>query len=243
MPRNSLISRIPCRIRIMRKDRAGIPSRSRAKHPALLIALLALAGGAVGMPTQAIAGSEVGVIIPVVAPAVRSVTLTPDSTTLVHCSGGSSSSTALGFPNGTCRVEPGTITVANGEAASHIHVQTDIARPAEGAPGDPWGACSSGLPTGTPGRCSSSSGMPGINEFRLITFHSFTSNGVNAGPELSYSAQCDEAFNYPNTDDRCIAAPNQTGAPGLIFTGPSESTTMGPSANKLNVQVSWSAVP
>ena len=81
-----------------------------------------------------------------VASQFKSVTVSTANETFVNCSGGSSSGSTLGFPNGGCDTAPFNVT-NNGTVPESVDVQATNALPSDG--GTPWSLIG---PASTPGQ-------------------------------------------------------------------------------------------
>jgi hypothetical protein len=168
----------------------------------------------------------------VAPPAVRSLTVTPSTSTFGNCSG--SNPSQLTLPNGTYSVGTlttsvsGGVTVTNGSVAGEIFVNSGNAVPSDA--GTPWTLI--GAATWT----SSSTPAPGANQYGEATsIYStiFNSQIIN---QLSGTASCDHSF---STGGTCSASAGQAGQEQLLLVGPSSSTDAGP----FSITTTWTAAP
>jgi hypothetical protein len=161
-----------------------------------------------------------------VVPTIRSVTVSPGSVTFSNCTGGQGSTDstqrALGYPNGECSV--GTpevnpsypITVSYTGIPGSVYVTGSNAVPSDG--GAQWSLCT---PNQQPGSsvpaCTGSKGLPGSDQYTLITF----APGVANSDVLGTSATCDIEF---DAGGGCTASPvefqSQVQHEGLVLVGP-----------------------
>jgi len=145
----------------VRPYRARTPHAGSRHRSAILLAIL----GALGMNCLFLmpAAAATGSVSATVNIAVISLTVSPGALTLGTCSGGNSTATQLGFPNGQCQGGPATIT--NTGAASHISLEGTNAVPFDN--GTQWKLCPAGpltlngitLPTCAP--------SPGQDQFTM----------------------------------------------------------------------------
>jgi hypothetical protein len=160
--------------------------------------------------------------------AVRSLTVSPSTTTFDACfnSAGLNTGGTLAFPNGECIATIAPITITNGAAPAHIDVQgSNTAVPSDN--GTPWTLCNvnvSSIP------CSGNH-LPGQDQFTEST------DGITGGTGLSTSPQCDTAFTAAGT---CIAAAGEASTERLRFRGPTTSTDNSP---RWTTVWTWTAVP
>ena len=96
-----------------RRERGALPLTSlTAMAPALWL-------GSAG--TACAASSSSGSTTATFSVLVRSITVSPGTVSLSNCSlAGTSTGTALSFPNGPCQSSSAAITVTNGPVAGHI---------------------------------------------------------------------------------------------------------------------------
>ncbi len=234
----------PYRLTFARTDTPARPRRQArpriGKRLALLVGGLATLGAtglfslpaaaATGVPPETIpptAGS-VTATIPI---AILSLTVSPSAVTYGNCTGGSSTPTALGFPNGTCHTNTvaGRITITNTGAPGHIQVQGSDAVPKKG--GKSWTLCWS--------TCSGF-GLPGAANPGPDQFREFVVGGIGQGSvELRTFPQCDLAFRF-GTGPLCgSAAAGAAATESLGMTGPTSSTSP---ATSFTTTVTWTVV-
>lgn len=199
--------------------------------PPLAAAAVVGLGVASALPVAAAStsGSSTGTVN-VTPPAVRSITVSPSSFTFGACHDNANNPTGsyLSFPNGYCYIDnSGTgITITNGTASSHIDIQGADAIPSDA--GTHWTLCTAGTTA-----CTGSGGEPGQDQFAERSDIS-----GQESPWLTASAQCDSAFDAPNTS--CAATAGQAATETLTLVGPSGSTD--PSTTFTTVWT-WTAVP
>jgi hypothetical protein len=221
------------RIQLVRVERGRHPSgRSGALRRRVIVALAAaaLAASAAGPAWAQTTSGGTTAFIPVAQPPVRSITVSPGTVTYTNCTGGNSTATQLGFPNGTCTVASPAITVTNGPAPGHIDVNGANATPADG--GTHWALC--GPNAGEPA-CAAPPDIPGADQFSEDTI-----SPSGTGVILTTTPSCDGAFNSTNAADNCAASAGHSTGEGLFVRGPSSSTDT--SAN-FSTTVTWTAVP
>jgi hypothetical protein len=185
------------RATVVDRTPGGARRGRRAATAAVLSAAAIVATG-----VTALAGNSITATINVAPPAVKSVTVSVSTLTYSTCSGGSSTSTQLGFPNGACNAAAYTVT--NGSTAAEIDVTGADAVPSSG---------------GTKHWVLVSSLAPGVDQYRELVHNA--SAGPNS-PTLSNSAQCDTNF-VPSTNP-CTDAAGATSSEIAFLTGPSSST-------------------
>ncbi len=165
---------------------------------------------------------------------MRSITVSPGSVTFKHCTGGTndnlSTSTKLGYPNGTCSVGltgangPLPITVKNTGTDATIEVSASNANPSGNGPD--WQLC------GPPGKVTCGSGSkPGENQFEAW----ITAKGVPR-KGLAADAKCDADF----SSGSCRALRGQAGHEGLQLLGPAGFNS---TSTSYTVTVTWIAAP
>jgi len=175
--------------------------------PGLAVAGLTLVTGCVGASAG---GVSVNATINVQVP-IKSITLTLPSVTLTYggCTGGSSTATAMGFPNGECTTPSYTVT-SSGNVTEAIDVNGGAAVPSDGgATGPSWALCFAACANGP---------LPGVDQYNNLT------NGPGGEAALTSTPQCDTAFTSCAT-----AAPGASVSETLIVRGPSSSTDTSPS--------------
>jgi hypothetical protein len=148
---------------------------------------------------------------PAPPPSVKSVTVSATSLTFGACSGGSSTPTALGFPNATCSTPSYTVT-NNGDTTEEITISGSAATPSDQS-ANVWSLCG-----GTGATCTGSSAAPGADQY------SESDTSAAGQTVLTTSAQCDAAFST------CSAVPaGGSASESLHITGPQTSTDTSPS--------------
>jgi hypothetical protein len=170
------------------------------------------------------------ITINVVPPPIRTVIMSPTTVACGNYGGGkspmASTSTALGFPNGTCSAFP--IKITTGTAEERVGVFASLAIPADG--GTQWSLCEPGVSGDT--ACTGSSGtLPGADQFMAQNFAA--GRPLN---ELTGTAVCDPDFSVSG----CLASPGQSQTEGVKITGPSSSKD---SSQSWTVTVSWIPIP
>lgn len=162
----------------------------------------------------------------VLPPPVRSVTVSPATTTFDSCktAAGVSSGGVMTPPDGSCATSGGDdVTITNGPSFGHIDVAGADAVPADG--GVHWNLCG-----GAGTACSGASGAPGVDQFSL----SDTAGG-HASPVLTGTPQCDTGFSAD-----CSASAGQSATETLDLEGPATSTD---NSGSFSMVLTWTAVP
>ncbi len=213
---------IPCRRSYHRRLRVGVGG---------FIAL----GLTVFAVTPAFASDSGGTTatINVGPPLIRSITVSPPTVTFKGCSGGSSTSTVLGFPSGQCNTNNSAITVTNGPTAGHIFVGGADAVPSSGS--THWTLCGQSGPPLCSGPNGGSGPLPGKDQYNINRFASGT-----PANDLTTTPRCDLNFNV--SGDPCLAAASQSNASAELMTlfGPTVSTD---ASSVFTTTVTWMAVP
>jgi hypothetical protein len=188
-----------------------------------VVAALALAGA---VPVSA---ATSGSTTATINTAVRSVTVSPSTTTFDSCATqtGPVSGSTLPFPNGNCFTNNVPVDVTNGPVPAHIDVQGGNAVPSDG--GTPWMLCDSY--TGTTAPCTGTGGLPGRDQFEEYPV------GASIGSDLTNSPRCDAAFSAVSS---CAAAAGQFTFERLYVTGPSASSD---NSGSFITVWTWTAVP
>jgi hypothetical protein len=171
----------------------------------------------------------------VAPPAVRSLTVTPSTSTFANCSG--SNASQLAIPNGTCSVGTvatsvtGGVTVTNGSVPGEVFVNGGNAVPSDA--GTPWTLAGtiwigSSVPT------------PGANQYDEATTDYSTNGSGQIFTSFANTAICDHSFS-PNAvpGGSCTASAGQVGQEALDLVGPSSSTDAGP----FSITTTWTAAP
>jgi hypothetical protein len=211
------------------------------------VALVGLAGCgmvASGPAPAAGKGASISVSLKVV-PTIRSVTVSPGKMSFGACSGGyqahhtASTSSALGYPNGSCWVgsragfgSAGSypITVTNSGIASNIKVSGSAAVPSDN--GTPWSLCTR---RSHPAACSyHSREFPGVNQYMVI---SFARNRWKYRSALIDTPSCDTAF---GRHGHCWSVNGESRSEGLELIGPQSSNDI---STSWTVTVTWTPVP
>jgi len=236
-----LMRRYGLRIRIEREPgaAASLPGRvlrARRRHSARLavpVALIALAGCGTAVPRGSSNPSSITLTLNSV-PDLRSANVSPAKGTFTGCLGGSardhthSTSTLLGFPNGTCTFYP--ITVTNRGVPAHVEVSASDAASAVGT-GD-WALCNVGAHPAV--KCTGPGGLPGVNQYVLANYNQI---GTAYSAGLSDDLTCDHVF---NSSRGCWAGYRATQLEGVKVTGPAETTY---ASTTWTITVTWYAVP
>lgn len=180
--------------------------------------------------SPAYGGSGVGVSVNVVSQAVKSVTVTPGSTSYTGCAGGSSTSTQLGFPNGECTGAQ-SVSIVNGSSPATILVNGADMVPADNGPH--WTLCVWGASPQTCTGPQSISQMfyPGTDQYYETVSPSGGYNlpvlqgvgQVGPGPfdGLTNTPSCDTAFNGASG---CSVGAGKSSLEFLAITGPNASS-------------------
>jgi hypothetical protein len=214
------------RVRVERSAACAVTGPPAARHNAawrglrpaaglgVVAALMALAVPP-ALASTSVSGSTTATLASVLT--TRSIKVTPTTTAFGDCKGGTaptaSTSTALGYPNGSCSVGvPGSagvfpITITNTGIAGDIDISSSNATPSDN--GDRWILCSSAPAAATP--CSSA-GSPGGNQFTAENF----SLGKESG-SLTRTPTCDPVF---DRGGGCAAAEGQSASEGVALIGP-----------------------
>jgi hypothetical protein len=184
-------------------------------------------------------GSGSSVVHLTVVPTMRSVTVSPGTELARDCAGGggytASSTTAMGYPNGTCwagtpgQDGPFSIAVTYTGPPGQVYVSGSNAVPADN--GTQWSLCS---PQGQPS-CTGGHGMPGKDQYTVENYAQEV-----AGPAVITSTmECDTEF---DPGGGCAAAPaefkTQSQDEGLELIGPN---TWDDTSTSWTVRVTWIA--
>jgi hypothetical protein len=164
----------------------------------------------------------------------RSVTVSPSAVSCAHYGGGgagnTSTTTALGFPNGHCSVGTSSgggnlpLTVSYDGPPGEVQVKGSNAVPGGG--GAVWRLCG-------PGTCKGVNGSPGKDQIELQTI---AQAGQPPMP-LTGGWECDAQFNPAGF---CLATRGMSQHEGVLFTGP--SWTDNPSSS-WTFTITWIATP
>jgi hypothetical protein len=220
---------IPFRVRI---ERVGANRSERNQGIGRNRTIAALVGAAallpmvlVALPADAASSGSNGATVNLTPAAVRSLTVTPATSTFGNCSGGNASE--LAFPNGLCSVGTfstspvtGGVTVTNGSTAGHIDVSGGNAVPADH--GTPWSLVTLQV-------------LPGTDQFLEVT--ESAAPGTGQTTLVVPTASCDVAFDVGL--DGCAATSGQSTEEELAINGPSTSSDAGP----FTITTTWTAVP
>jgi hypothetical protein len=185
-------------------------------HAALAVALLSLVA-----PATVGAASVTATVNTL--PQVISVTVSTDKLTYTNCTGGTSTTVTLGFPNGRCTAGP--ITVQNGGVTAFIDVFGTGATASDG--GTPWRLCD-GLQIDCTGANAST---PGQNEL-LESTSNVNDATAQEFPIPAQVAGCDFAMG-------CQVPPGFSATELLHLTGP--AATVDPSP-QFTSTITWTAV-
>jgi hypothetical protein len=220
-----------------RRDRARWSLR--AAIALISVAGLAACSTAPSTPAGTPGGSSSITIKLNVVPTLVKATVSPSSATFGNCTGGntslniSSTSGALGFPNGICwlgKAGPAgsyPITVTNTGVAATIDVSGGNAVPSDGL--TPWGLCNLG--SNPAAACTGAGGKPGNDQYVV---QNFAAGGMNPAG-LTGSGVCDTEF----AAGSCSALRNDAQQEGVKLTGPVSSDDHSIS---WTVMITWTAV-
>jgi hypothetical protein len=216
----------PVRIRLTRR-RAPRPL-SRGSAWLTIFAVAAVAAGAVVIPASgANTNGSVSLSVGVVPPPVKSVSVSPGSTTYTGCKYGNSTSTQLGFPNGMC-ASASTVQITNGTAPSTIVINGASMVPVDN--GTPWTLCNpsaagSGACTGPPTDTHTILGtvnFPGTDQY--------VETSAN-GPGFVWDGSISSSANYRVLSNNtgcdnvgCTISANQQWSDNLAILGPQGSS-------------------
>ena len=240
------------RIRVYRVERPRVRTRGLA-HGRVIAAFVGLVGllslSLLTLPADAATSGSNAATVTVAPALVRSLTVTPPTSTFGNCSGGTASELAI--PNGTCSVgqmlQPniavngatGGVTVTNGSVADQIDVNGGPAAPTDA--GTPWTLTASTAfsQTDISDVLSSPSFTPlaGPNQFEEEGQAELA--GVVVNSQVGSSAACDGAFTAQNCSSTNSAASGASTQEILYLGGPSSSTDAGP----FTVTTTWTAAP
>ena len=224
-----------CALRVALEDRAGIRgARMRIQQctvgpfrqtpprrwPLRAYGMLAAALLLLGAPATVDAASVTATVNTL--PQIISVTVSTDQLTYTNCTGGSSTTVTLGFPNGRCTAGP--ITIQNGGVTASVSVFGTGAVPSDG--GAPWTLCD-GLQIDCTGTDAST---PGQNEF-LESTSNVTDPTAQEFPIPAQVAGCDFAFG-------CQVSPGFSATELLHITGPAATTDPSP---RFTSTITWTA--
>jgi hypothetical protein len=209
------------RMRIRRRS-AG-PFRAKSADRRLLLAAGVLAIGLLlplATPGRVGAASVTATVSTL--PQILSVTVSTDRLTYANCTGGTSTTVTLGFPNGRCTAGP--ITIQNGGVTAFVSAFGTGAVPSDG--GTPWLLCD-GLQVDCTGNDPST---PGQNEF-LESTSNVTDPNAQEFPIPAQVAGCDFAFG-------CQVPPGFSATELLHITGPAATTDPSP---QFTSTITWTA--
>lgn len=196
-------------------------ARSTNRRLAATTALIASAALAV-LPIEPARAAQSATATATINVLIRSVTLSTSNLTYGGCTGGSSTGSSLGFPNGICTT--GTVVVTNGSAPATISVTAANAVPSDG--GKAWAPCGG---SGTP-RCAVGLRSPGTDQY-------LEELGNGSGTVvLGTSPFCDPDF---SSHGPCRAAnPGQAANEVLQLVGPQSSTD---NSATFTTSITWTA--
>jgi len=144
-----------------------------------------------------------------ISPPVKSVSVSlPNNETILpygSCSGGTSTASALGFPNATCSTAQYTVH-NSGNVDEQIDVAGSVAQPSDGSTNQ-WALCN---PVTLP--CAGTNGLPGANQYENID------QGATTSTYLQTSLQQDFAVTSSTL------APGQSTTEALVINGPQSTT-------------------
>jgi hypothetical protein len=169
-----------------------------------------------------------------VAPAIRSISVSPSTTTFDTCH--STLNASLTFPNDACYTTGADdVTITNGALAGHVDVNGADAVPHDS--GQHWTLCGGSGPSCTgaaPGGGGGCLGQCITNEPGIDQFVEWGGAGPYT-PFLTNSPQGDTVFGALGS-----AAVGQSATEGLEFIGPSSSTDL---SSTFTTAWTWTAVP
>jgi hypothetical protein len=203
-----------------RSRRPGkLTGRRRPRSPRLLVLVAVGVGVVLPVSTHAprARAANVATATATVSIVFKSVTISTNQLTYTRCTGGDSTGTRLGFPNGRCTSGP--VTVTNGAAPSTIVVSGTDAAPSDA--GKSWTLCGG---AGAPA-CTGKGVFPGVDQF----FE--TDANVKLGP----AGSCDVWFAVNPCGS---ATPGQATTESLLLLGPEASTDQSPT---FTTQITWTA--
>ena len=167
-------------------------------------------------------------------PTIRSITVSPSTTSFSNCTGGDSSldtastSTELGYPNGHCwDGDPSgsfPIKIKYKGPPGQVFVSSSNAVPGSG--GSQWSLCSSA------NACSGPHDLPGTDQYMVKNFGA----GRNSSTGLTGSPTCDHEFGQQG----CSATSGQSQTEGVELIGPHDS---GNTSTSWTVTITWGAAP
>ena len=209
------------------------PAARSGRRLALGVALAALAvAGVMALPASGATNGSVSVTLSVVSQAVKSVTVSPGTTSYTNCVYGSSTSTQLGFANGAC-MGASPITVTDGGSGDVVAVI--VVNGADMVPSDSgthWTLCTIGSNCGSPME-------PGANQFYETVS---TATGQNSGAQigsgrflgLANGTTCDTVLGGTT----CAFNNGVSTSEYLAMTGPASSTD---TSTSFSTAVTWTA--
>jgi hypothetical protein len=224
---------------------SGAPRACRVRvGRAAVLSGVVLAALVVGSPAALAAGGTTLTIN--VVPTTLSLTVSPGTATFGSCSGGAapttSTSTALGFPNGECLVgDPESdsgapITITNTGVAADIEVNGTSAGNENGN----WGLCN-GDNADSAVICSGTDASPGANQYEIQNFVNYEGVGATSADGITGATSCDTLFDFTGAEASfgCSATSGQSQSEGLLLIGPESTSDTDPS---WGTSVTWTAV-
>jgi hypothetical protein len=185
---------------------------------------LIVAGATAGAPS-----APVHVTVSVVVP-VRSLTITiqppsgnPGCTPALQ----SGAVTLLLTQGQNCQLPVGTLTITNGNVPAHVAVTGSDAIPTDG--GKHWTLCG-----GSGMTCTGKRNRPGRDQFQITTVGG--TKKPTPATTITYSMQCDAAFDLATGTPGCAATAGQIGREGLNTLVASTSTDTSPTFTTL---ITW----
>ena len=179
-------------------------------------------------------------------PQIFSVTVSQTISTFNSCSGGNSTASSLGFPNGTCfaGVLDGyngssftpAVSITNTGEPGNIEINGANAIPSDN--GTPWTLCTYNVTGSTLCGGSNSGSGAGLDQYSLYGGSGNERAGV---PNVLNTAACDQLFDVQaNNNSGCAATSGQVGSEGFQLAGPKASTD---TSTSWSIAVTWTAVP
>lgn len=179
-----------------------------------------------------------------VVPQIYSVTVSRSISSFGNCTGGNSTSSALGFPDGDCYAGSGpvvsgyvpAVTITNTGLGGSMDISGQDATPSDN--GTPWTLCTANV-TG-PTLCSTNNGSaPGPNQYALFGAAYNERTGL---PNVLDTPACDIMFdvNANGAPSGCTSTTGQQGNESFQLQGPASSTD---TSSSWTISVTWTAVP
>jgi len=207
------------------------PAALRVLTACAAVALVAAGGGASQATAVTTTSAQYSGTVPF---AVSSITVSPQSGTFAHCTGGSGgTATTLALPNGRCRT---SVTVTEGGGSAYVYAAASDATAADGGKG--WTLCVPSTKSDTPSCANSDNAgvpgggmLPGTDQFALQAAFSKTTTWLGS------TNTCLAPGSSPTS---CASLASSSAPLNLTLFGPSQSTD---DASSFRVGITFTVVP